>query len=152
MTRFLVLTVLALLAAACSREHAHETPAEQAIEYRHSLYHVISWNVHAMNDMVEQKASFDSSKFARNAERVAYLVPMLPEGFTPDSYLAGKTDAKPEIWKNREDFDAKLKKFATDSAALAELAKNSTLEQLTPAFKELKGDCKSCHDKYRAED
>jgi cytochrome c556 len=151
--RLLTLGSLALLLlGACEHSHKHETPAEETIEYRHSIYHVISWNVHEMGRMVEKKSPYDHERFAVAAQRVAFLAPILPEAFPADSYVPGKTAAKPEIWKNPDDFQGRLKKFAADSAAFAELAKTADLDRLTPAFKELTGECKSCHEKYRKDD
>jgi cytochrome c556 len=148
--RIALATLLAVAAAA-----AHSAPpskAEQAIDYRHSVYHVISWNVHKMGDAVDGKVPYDKDAFALQAARVAMLAPMLPEGFPQGSYLKGKTEAKPDIWTNRAEFDELMKKLAAKSAALADVAKGGDLAAVKPAFGELTRVCKSCHDKFKAED
>jgi cytochrome c556 len=147
------LMVLAVLLAAAATAHsAPPSKAEQAIDYRHSVYHVIAWNVHKLGDVVEGKAPYDKDAFALQAARVAMLTPMLPEGFPEGSYVAGKTEAKPEIWKQRAEFDELMKKLATKSAALADVAKGGDLAKAKPAFNELTQVCKSCHDKFKKKD
>lgn len=147
------LTALAALLAASAAAHSvPPTKAGQAIDYRHSVYHVIAWNVHKLGDAVDGKVAYDKEAFATQAARVAALAPMLPEGFPEGSYVAGKTDAKPEIWTNRAEFDELMRKLAAKSAALAEVAKDGDLAKAKPAFKELTQVCKSCHDKFKKKD
>jgi cytochrome c556 len=59
--------------------------------------------------------------------------------------------AKPEIWENRADFDAKLKDLLDRSATLATVAKAGDAAQSKAAFIDTANACKACHDKYRAE-
>ncbi len=147
-----VAALLALLGAAASASAATQSPAERAIHYRHSVYHVIEWNVALMGGAIDGKIPYDKDAFATQAARVAVLAPMLPEGFPAGSYVAGKTDAKPEIWKNRAEFDELMKKLAAKSAALADVARAGDLARAKPAFNELTQVCKSCHDKFKNKD
>ena len=140
---------LIALAATVTASAAQQSPAERAIHYRHSVYHVIEWNVALMGQAIDGKIPYDKDAFATQAARVAVLAPMLPEGFPAGSYVAGKTDAKPEIWQNRAEFDELLKKLAVKSAALADIAKGGELAAAKPAFSELTKVCKSCHDKFK---
>ncbi len=141
-----------LLAASVTASAAPQSPAERAIHYRHSVYHVIEWNVALMANAIEGKAPYDKDAFAMQAARVAVLAPMLPEGFPDGSYVKGKTDAKPEIWQHRAEFDELMKRLATKSAALADVAKAGDLAKAKPAFNELTQACKSCHDKFKKKD
>ena len=147
-----LIALVALLTAAATASAAPQSPAERAIHYRHSVYHVIEWNVALMSNAIDGKIPYDKDAFAMQATRVAALAPMLPEGFPDGSYVAGKTDAKPEIWKNRAEFDELLKKLAAKSAALADVAKGGDLAAAKPAFGELTKVCKSCHDKFKKKD
>ena len=146
------LLAFAGLLAAATAHSAPPTKAEQAIEYRHSVYHVIAWNIHKLGDAVDGKVPYDKDAFALQAARVALLAPMLPEGFPEGSYVEGKTHAKPEIWTNRAEFDERMKKLADKSAALADVAKGGDLAKAKPAFNELMQACKSCHDKFKKKD
>ncbi len=141
---------LALTAATAAVAHgAPKSKAEQAIDYRHSVYHVIRWNVGLMGAQVDGKAPYDKDAFATQAARVAVLVPMLPEGFPEGSFVKGKTEAKPAIWEHRAEFDELMKRFAAKSSALADVAKGGDLAKIKPAFSELTQACKACHDKFK---
>ena len=142
---------LALAFAACASASA-ESPAEEAIDYRHSVYHVIGWNFSPMGAAVNGKIAYDKDAFLKQATRVALLAPMLPEGFPAGSYVAGETRAKPAIWEQRAEFDELLRKLATKSASLAEIAKSGDFEQIKPAFNELAQVCKDCHKKFREDE
>ena len=140
------------LALATGAWGAPASKAEQAIQYRHSVYHVIAWNMSAMGAAVAGKIPYDKDAFLKHATRVALLAPMLPEGFPAGSYVAGKTDAKPAIWEQRAEFDELMRKLAAKSAALAETAKDGDLDAIKPAFNELGQACKNCHEKFRKDD
>jgi cytochrome c556 len=142
-----LLVLAALATAAATADSASK--GEEAIEYRHSVYHVIRWNIRKMDEVIEGKAAYDKGAFATEATRVAMLATMLPEGFPEGSYLEGKTHAKPEIWTNRAEFDELMQRLAAKSAALAEVAKGGDLAKVTPAFNELTKVCKYCHDKFK---
>jgi len=141
-----------LLAASVTASAAPQSAAERAIHYRHSVYHVIEWNVALMGKAIEGKIPYDKDAFALQAARIAALAPMLPEGFPDGSYVKGKTDAKPEIWQQRAEFDELMQRLATKSAALADVAKGGDLAKAKPAFNELMQACKSCHDKFKKKD
>ena len=105
----------------------------------------------AVRAVLDGKAPYDKDAFALAASRIAALAPMLPEGFPAGSYVAGKTDAKPELWKDPDEFARLMKDLATRSAALAEIAKSGDLAKIRPAFEDLTKACKACHKKFRAE-
>lgn len=125
--------------------------AEQAIKYRQAVYRVIVWNLGPIGAAMQGKAPYDKDAVARQAARIAALTPQLAEGFPPDSIVAGKTQAKPDIWAKDSDFPTLLKNLETRSAEFAEVAKSGDLAKIKPAFGELTQTCKACHDKYRAE-
>jgi cytochrome c556 len=125
---------------------------ETAIRYRQSVYTMIGWNFVPLNDMIKGKAAWDSAEFARRAERIASLSPQLLEGFPEGSDKGADTEAKPEIWKSRDDFKTKMDALVTQSRALADIAKGGDEAKIRDQFKKTAGACKSCHDKYRSEE
>jgi cytochrome c556 len=64
---------------------------------------------------------------------------------------AGKTGAKPEIWKDPKDFAAKLAAFQKAATALDAATRGDDVNAIKARFADLGGTCKACHDKYRAE-
>ena len=104
----------------------------------------------AMAGMAQGKAPYDAKDFAKRAERVATMAPMLLEGYPPGSGSGAPTRAKPEIWDNFDEFSRLMHAMEDKAAALAEVAKEGNLEKSRAAVGELGDACKACHDKYRA--
>lgn len=71
-----------------------------------------------------------------------------PHGTGPE---AGKTGAKPEIWQNPKDFQAKLAAFQKAAPAFAAATQGNDLATIKAHYADLGGTCKACHDKYRSE-
>ena len=76
------------------------------------------------------------------------MASLFPPGTGPD---VGKTGAKPAIWQNSADFEAKIRDYQAATRAFAEVAARVDLAQLKAGFGDLQKTCKACHDKYRAE-
>lgn len=128
---------------------AGPSPAERAVGYRQGVFHAIAWNFGPMSGMVKGEIPFDAKAFALKAERVAFLSTLPLEGFVPDS-LVGKSEAKPEIWNNMDDFKSKMQAFETEAGKLADAAKTaSSIDALKPQFGKVGRSCKDCHDKYK---
>ena len=124
---------------------------EAVITYRQSVFHMILWNFQPLGEMARGRRPFDAAEFERRATRLAFLAPQLEEGFTPGSDKGATTDALPDIWKNRADFDQKLAELVRETAALAEAAKTGDEAKMKAQFPKVAGACKNCHEKYRAE-
>ena len=144
--------VLALAGFALSAGVLAAVKPETAIHYRQGVYHAILWNFAPMNAMVRGKQSWDQADFAKRAQRLAFYSQQLLEGFPPGSDQGAETDAKPAIWQNPEDFKAKMQAFENATADLAKVAAGSDAEASKQAFARTAEACKSCHEKYRAED
>ena len=125
---------------------------ETAIRYRQSVYTMIGWNFVPMVDMIKNKTPWDAAEFAKHAERIASLAPQLLEGFPEGSDKGADTEAKPEIWKNKDDFKSKMNDLMRETKTLADVAKAGDEAKTRDQFKKTAGACKSCHDKYRNED
>jgi cytochrome c556 len=145
-------TIASALVAASALGAAGVATAQQntdkLIEYRQSVYKVVLWNFGPMGAAVQGKIPYDKDAFARQAARVAAMAPMAADGFVVES-TGPKSDAKPEIWKNKADFDKLMQGFVTKTAALAEASKSGDLAAIKPAFGEAAQACKACHDEYR---
>src|SRR5580765_2514844 len=117
--------VFASIAAA---ESSPPSKGEQALKYRKSVYQVIVWNFGRMSAVAQGKAPYDAADFARRADRVAALTPLLTEAYPPESQGVANSKLKPEMWSNRADFDAKLQDVIDRSATLASIAKSGDFE------------------------
>jgi cytochrome c556 len=142
-----------LLALAAGGAHAQGQPSkgEQQLKYRKAVYQTMVWNFAPMSQMAQGKIPYDAREFEMRAGRVAALAPMLAESYGPESREVAGSKAKPELWTNRADFDAKLKDLVDRSATLAVVAKSGDEARSKQAFLDTAGACKACHDKYKAD-
>jgi cytochrome c556 len=122
---------------------------EQALKYRKALYQVMAWNFGPMGAMAQGKVPYDAAEFARRAERVAAVAPMLSEAFPPETKGLPQSELKPEMWTNRADFDAKMQDLVERSATLASVAKSGDFARSKAAWFDTANTCKACHDKYK---
>lgn len=140
---------LVLLAAACLplAGHAADKP-EYAVKYRQGIMNGMAWNIGPIGKMVKGDMEFDAKRFAFLAGRAALLAPMALEGFTPDT-KAVKSEAKPDIYDNLDDFKQRMKDLATASAELAKVAQAGDEARMRVTFGDTVKICKGCHDKYQ---
>lgn len=137
-----------LLAATAIPVLGQQMKAENQIKLRRAAYQLMNLNFESLEQMAENKKPFNKDEAARNAEFVALLA-TVPKGFFGEG-TDKDTRAKPEIWKNRADFDAKMDKMVGEAAKLPAAVKGGD----TAAFRKQVNDtaeaCKACHDEYRA--
>lgn len=150
-TRLVVSALLLATVAATAQAQGQPSKAEQALKYRKAVYQAIAWNFGPMSAMAQGKAPYDAKEFEMRAQRVAALAPMLSESYSPDTQSVAGTKAKPEMWTNRADFDARMKTLVDNSATLASVAKGGDFQKSKAAFLDTANACKSCHDKYKAD-
>ena len=137
-----------VLAATAFTVQAQQVKPENQIKYRRAAYTLMNLNFGSLAAMAEDKKPFSKEEAARNADFVAMLS-TVPKGFFGEG-TDKDTKAKPEIWTNRADFDAKMDKMAGDAAKLPAVVRSGDMA----AFKKQVGDvgaaCKACHDDFRA--
>ena len=150
-TRLVLSAVLLAAVAAAAQAQGQPSKAEQALKYRKAVYQAIAWNFGPMSAMAQGKVPYEAKEFEMRAQRVAALAPMLSESYSPDTQSVTGSKAKPELWSNRADFDAKMKTLVDRSATLASVSKGGDFEKSKAAFLDTANACKSCHDKYKAD-
>jgi cytochrome c556 len=136
------------LAATALAASAQNLKPESQIKLRKSAYALINYNFGSLAAMAEGKKPYSKDEAARNADMVAVLADV-PRGFFGDGTDKGETRAKPEIWRNRSDFDAKMDKMILEARKLPQAAR-ADLAALTRAVDDAGSACKACHDDYRS--
>ncbi|WP_409523419.1 c-type cytochrome [Nitrincola sp. MINF-07-Sa-05] len=153
MCKILNLGLLAVLTAVAFPAVADARDAEDAIEYRQSVYKAIKWHMDPMAAMVKGDIEYDAISLTRHAQNVHALSGMLLEGFVPGSDMgahAGTTGARSEIWERWGEFEEKMSTLNEQSQALVIASTSGDLRgNIRPAFAELGQACKSCHDEFR---
>lgn len=67
-----------------------------------------------------------------------------------ESTRNAQSRARPEVWLNRPDFNAKADAFAQSTKALAAAAAAEDKDAFASALASVGGACKGCHDSYQA--
>ena len=139
--------IAAVILAATAVAAQAQVKLEDQIKYRRAAYTLMSLNFGSLGAMAQDKKPFNKDEAIRNADFVAMLCTV------PRQYFGEGTDkdtkAKPEIWTNRADFDAKMDKMVGEAQKLPAVVRGGDMA----AFKNQVGDtgaaCKACHDEYR---
>lgn len=102
-----------------------------------------------VNQMLKGDKPYDAGAAATALASIAtsaeQFITLFPEG------SVGKdTDAKPDIWKNKKDFEDWGKGLKDEALKGAQAAKNGA-DALRPIFAEIAQYCTGCHEKYRIE-
>jgi cytochrome c556 len=78
-----------------------------------------------------------------------HLGELFPAGTGPDKL---KTDAKAEIWAQPDKFQAAVKVFQTETAALVDVAKAGDPAATKAQFGKVGESCGGCHDGFRVDE
>jgi cytochrome c556 len=150
MVSFALMTLAPLIVTAAEAAAPAPNQARQAIENRKAVFTLIGNNFRPVGEILKGTATYESVDVGKLTARVAFLTGLLPEAF-PDISQTGDTQAKPEIWSSRADFDRRLSEFAQHAAALSQLAgqHSGNSDAFKAAARAVVQDCKGCHDSYR---
>ena len=149
MKKAAAIAALALAATATALPAlAQQMKPEDQIHLRQSTMALIGYNFGTLAAMAQEKRPYDKAE----AERAAAILP--PLAALPGRFFGEGTDegghakAKPEIWKNMDDFKKKLEAMQHQVAMLPQAAGDlATLKKQVGATGKA---CKSCHDDYKA--
>jgi cytochrome c556 len=141
-----VVAAVALAAASALPASAQVKPEDQ-IKLRKAAYALIGANFGSLAAMAQGKKPYNKDEAARNASLVSTLADV-PRQYFGEGTDKGETKAKPEIWKNRADFDSKMDKMINETKRLPQAA--ADLASLKQAVGDVGAACKACHDDYRA--
>jgi cytochrome c556 len=147
----IALATLIVAPAFAQAQKAPPSKAERVIKYRQSALYLLGWNIGPIAAMVKGEIPFDKDAVVLHADRLAQLAPMIAEGFPADSQSGAPTKAKPGIWQNMSDFEAKAAELERVTAKFATTARTGDPKQIAAGLGEVGGACKACHEKYRAD-
>lgn len=124
---------------------------EDAVKYRQSVYTVIGWNFKPIGAMVKGEVPFDAAAVARHAQYVELMSKAALEGFPKGSGpdVVKNTEAKAEIWTNRDKFETAMTNFQKEATALADTAKAGDEAAIKAQFGKTAETCKACHKEFR---
>jgi cytochrome c556 len=144
---FLAMAAIASLATALPAAAQFAKP-EDAIKYRKAAFTVMAAHFGRVAAMANGRMPFDAKAVANNAE-IANMMAALPYAGFVDGTDKGDTKAKPEIWSQRDKFDAAANKMQEAMAKLNAAAKTGDQGTIRTAAGAVGQACKGCHDDYR---
>jgi cytochrome c556 len=115
-----------------------------AVKARQEVMDSQGANAKILGDMAGGKADFDAAKAAEAAAAIAATAATIPDIFRADE-ADPKSNAKPEIWANYSDFEAK----AGDLMKAAQAMDTSSVEGVGAGMGALGGACGACHKAYK---
>jgi len=135
-----------VLATGTAVADGSKDPVKAQIEYRQALFTMVGAHMHKMGAVMKGEAKYDAEAITKSANVLAALAPVAPQGFELKSVSKG-SEAKAEIWKNKDKFDEMMAKFATVTADLA--ANAGTEDGFKNSFGAVGKTCKGCHDDFK---
>ncbi|GAB6039533.1 c-type cytochrome [Endothiovibrio diazotrophicus] len=138
-TRRLAPALLLLLGAALSTA-AVADQEEEIIKYRQHAMEAASAHLKSAAAILKGQVPFRDD-LTKHAKALADLGPIMAAGFPAGSDF-GDTDAKPEVWSKRAEFEKAADKLVHTSAAFAANPTGETLGALGKS-------CKACHHQFR---
>jgi cytochrome c556 len=120
---------------------------EAFIQYRQKVMVSNGANMGAIGDILKNKLPY-ASHITVHAQEIQRMSTLIPDTFKKD-IAAGKTDAKPEIWKEWDKFTAAADAMGMEAAELAKIAQSGNMEAIAAQVKKLSETCGNCHKPYR---
>ena len=145
----LAIAAVASLGAALPAAAQFAKP-EDAVKYRKGAFTVMAAHFGRVAAMANGRVPFDAKVAADNAE-IATMMSKLPYAGFVDGSDKGDTRAKPEIWSERDKFNAAATKMQDEMVKFNAVAKAGDLAALKAAAGNVGQACKACHDNYRKE-
>jgi cytochrome c556 len=146
---FLAIAAIASLGVALPAAAQFAKP-EDAVKYRKGAFTVMASHFGRVAAMANGRIPFDAKVAADNAE-IATMMAKLPYAGFVDGSDKGDTRAKPEIWSERDKFNAAATKMQDEMVKFNAVAKAGDVAALKAAAGSVGQACKGCHDKYRKE-
>lgn len=127
-----------------------ESGDKNPVETRQQLMKGIGGSMGALGAIAKGEKPYEAETVRIALTTIETNIDDFPD-FFPAGTEAGavaKSEARPEIWQNIEDFHAKAAKLESDAEALlaALPADQAGVQQ---AMRALGGNCQSCHESYR---
>lgn len=147
-SKLIVAAVALLLTAPATALDAEQ--AEKAAETRQAVLKVVGWNITPLGAMARDLIPWDQALFARNAQRIAWTITMVPDAFRADTRGHDlETEALPVIWENFERFEELAGNARQSAERLAEVATSGDEAASRQALSALTDNCRACHDDFR---
>lgn len=123
--------------------------ADAAIKYRQSAMTIQSNHLSRIMAMANGQVPFDAKVAQENIEIISLLNSRVQFAAFVDGSDKGNTRAKPEIWAEKDKFNAAIAKSQDDVNKLVAAGKTGNIDQIRAAAGAVGQSCKACHDAYQ---
>ena len=144
MKLFKMFTVV--LITASSIVFAHSGVKDKNVKERMMLMKEMANNTKTIGQMLKGKTPFDADEAKLALERLSSLSLETPKVFKINA-SDPKSEARPAIWDEFDEFTRLSKDLAETSLVLA--GSVDSIDDLRPALKGVSSGCKACHRQYR---
>ena len=135
-----------VLITASSIVFAHSGVKDKNVKARMMLMKEMANNTKTIGQMLKGKTAFDANEAKLALERLSSLSLETPKVFKINA-SDPKSEARPAIWDEFDEFTRLSKNLAETSLLLA--GSIDHIDDLRPALKEVSLGCKACHRQYR---
>ena len=137
---------VAVFITAFSVAFAHSGVKDKNVKERMMLMKEMANNTKIIGQMLKGKTSFDANEAKLALERLSSLSLETPKVFKINA-SDPKSEARPAIWDEFDEFTRLSKDLAETSLLLA--GSIDSIDDLRPALKGVSSGCKACHSRYR---
>lgn len=143
------LAIAALALVTALPASAQYRNADAAIKYRQSAMSLQGNHLARIFAMVNGQAPFDAKVAAENIEIISMLNTRAQFAAFIEGSDKGNTRAKPEIWVEKDKWNAAVARSQEDVNKLVAAGKTGNLDQIKAAAGTVGQSCKACHDAYQ---
>ncbi len=130
----------------------HEGEEERSFDskYRHDTMQHFNYSMQKLVPIIF-RGTGNPDHLPAIAQIMASTATMTKSVFEKDTRgTEGFTKAKDAVWENWEDFAKRMDSLEADTAAFAEVTKQTTdMDEIKAAFGLVGRNCKGCHDEYK---
>lgn len=120
---------------------------EAFIQYRQKVMQANGGHMGAIGAIMKNKLPYEKA-IAVHALAIQMTSRVIAEAFEK-KITAGKTDAKPDIWKDWDKFVAAAKKLGEESGKLARIVQSGDMAAIGAQVKAVGQACGDCHKPFR---
>ena len=120
---------------------------QQIVAARQAAYHLSGAAMGNMKAVIDRGGDVSTQAYA--ARGVARWARALPTMFPDSTRGITPSRARPEIWDNRADFEAKAAAYAEAASQLAAVAQRGNRDAFAAQFDVTRAACQACHERYQ---